>query len=822
MKKIFRSLIWVCLFACGTTVFAQNRYVVSGVLKDSVKQDKIFYATVALLTADSTEQLVTAVYSDAAGKFALEDVTPGKYVLKATLVGYNILRREVEVGGESRRIQLGELNMVPGDVMLQGIAITEQMPVYMMDGEKTLYNVAEDPTIHSGTAVDALQNSPGVEVDIEGNITLRGVSSVEIWLNGKPSNMNEDALKEFLRQMPASTIQKIEVITNPSAKYSAKGTGGIINVVTTSQVKKNSFVSFGLHGSTTPTVRPWVSYVWANEKFSISAYASYNYWYMKSKGWSQSTLFNDAHDTSSVYLSDYDNFSTSHNMGLYVNGTYTPDTLNTISFWAGTGPSWSQSHAKSTNGRIEYINNPGCYDHNDASSGKGNSISMHGGLRYVHAFNSKGHEISADASYWGYVSRNASAEKQEFVSALWLDRDRKNASKTLSHNVSASLDYTLPYHPNGEIEMGISGDYSRSDIWHQLDTLVLGTESTYWTDSLRLQKYATDDGGFDAYVTIQHRFGGFTIKGGLRTECTAMNYNYPVTPQHDFSKVYWGLFPSLHLSYRTKSMYNFKLSYTRRVSNPSGSELTTWINYDDDSYYVGNPNLRSSFSNSLEAGWTKFINKFGNIALNAYFRNTKDQSSDLEDVIFSPVLGRYVTFSQPINAGKTLNTGLDLNVTYQLKAFMSIRFYTNMYYQKQQFQFRDDEAARVAENFVYSFRLNFWAKLWKVLEVNLSGSYRSKSKSLFSVTKPRYSIDCGLRADFWKRRISVHLNVSDIFNWNKTSVMTNSPYYVHEGTSRNSWGSRAIRAGITFRFGKMELESKASQGGMDSQPSGMQ
>ena len=213
---------------------------------------------------------------------------------------------------------------------LQEVGITAKKPVYMTDGEKTLYNVSEDPAVQTGTAADALQNAPGVEVDVEGNVTLRGVSSVEIWLNNKPANMNAEALKLLLQQMPASDIEKIEVITNPSARYSAQGTGGIINIVTVSNIKKNSFLSFGAKGSSSPDVTPFISYVYADRKFSISTYL--HYWY--------STSRHDTHGESSYYdndgsLSSHSQYKTvrrfkENQIGLFVNASYTPDTANVI------------------------------------------------------------------------------------------------------------------------------------------------------------------------------------------------------------------------------------------------------------------------------------------------------------------------------------------------------------------------------------------------------------------------------------------------------------------------------------------------------------
>lgn len=810
--KAVRSLFLLILLSATLAVTAQNRYTVSGRMVDSLGKDKIFYAQVALLTSDTATQPAFFTYTDGEGKFAIDLVPEGEYFLSGSLIGYSDLKRKVNVTGTGKTVDLGVFAMKKGSVSLQGVEVTATKPVFMMEGEKTLYNVSEDPSIHSGTATDALQNAPGVEVDIEGNVTVRGAGSVEIWLNDRPSNMNADALKEFLRQMPADNIERIEVITNPSAKYSANGAGSIINIVTVSKIKKNSFVSFGLHGSSTPNITPWVSYVWSDEKFSINLYANYSYSYFKMDNESTSTLFNNEGDTASVFASNTHHLDKTHRFGLYINGHYDFDTTNTLSFWAGTYPNFGKQGSANKMQHVEYIDNPGVYDYDQNFDGLKKNFGVYGGLNFNHQFKRDGHEINADFSFSDGNYKSESAEEKDYFSSSMLDMNRNSLGHGHYYSIGGGVDYTIPYHEDGEIEIGVSGSYDYDDDFNRKDTLVWGTENVYLTDSMQFEHYINRGGDFDAYVTLQHKFGGFTLKGGLRTQYQAFNYRYPEFPKYDFQKSYWGFYPSLHLSYRTKSMHNFKLSYTRRVSYPDGYELTPFISYSDDDFYTGNPDLKPAYTNSVEAGWSKYINKFGNIALNAYFRNTKDETCELEDVVYDPYFGRIVAFSKPMNAGKSLNTGLDLNVTYRLKAFMSIRFYSNVYYKKQEFMFRDEADMRKVDNVSYSFRLNFWAKLWKVLEVNLSGNYRSKSVDMFSLTKPRYSIDCGLRAEFWKHHISVYVDVSDIFNWNKMSYQSNNPYYTSTSTSTNSWSSRSIRAGITFRFGKMELENQARQG----------
>ena len=807
MKKLFYISLLITL---ANLLSAQNRYNLTGTMVDSLNNERVHFATIMLLTPDSTAQMVGKSLSDAQGKFQISNVLEGEYRFVATLVGYERVNIPVIVGGESKTIDLGDIPMHKTSTDLQEVQIIGEKPVYMVDGEKTLYNVSEDPTMQSGTAADALQNAPGVEVDVEGNVTLRGVSSVEIWINDKPSNMNAEALKNFIQQMPAGSIEKIEVITNPSARYSAQGSGGIINIVTTSKIKKNSFLSFGVRGSSNPDVTPFISYVYANEKFSISTYLNYSYGINKNHSESFGTIFNDAGDISSNTRSINQFRQQSHSLGVYINGSYTPDTVNSLYFWAGTYPSFSgHAYSDSTYYR-EYIYNPGDRSYFSGETSKSLSAGGYGGLWYEHKFNSKGHKISADVSFWTWGSKSEGDQIRDYLFMDYLDKNKKYDHKYRMLGLDASVDYTIPYHKDGEIQMGVSGDYNPRLNYYRVDTLVFST-GEYGMDGLRSKDVRAHNGSVDAYVTLQHRFGGFTLKGGLRTEYEIYSLQMLNSPADNVHKGYVGLYPSLHLSYRTKNMHNLKLSYTRRVNNPDGDDLTTYMDYGEDGYSTGNPDLRQTFTNSIEAGWTKYINKFGNIGINAWFKNSKDEFSTQSDVAYSPFFGRIVSFSMPVNAGKSLNTGAELNVMYRLKAFMNIRFYANMYYMKSSFQFRNEAEPYKVDNLGYSFRLNFWAKLWKVLEVNASANYSSKSVSMFTVTRPRYSIDAGLRAEFWKRRISIHLDVHDIFNWNRMGTDINSPYYTVNSTTWSSWMGRSIRAGITFKFGKMELEGAQAQ-----------
>lgn len=824
VKYIIISMLSIMLMGMATVPLSAQTCNVQGTVVDGASKAPLFYTRISLMENDSSVNELYMAFTGADGKFSVEKVQAGDYVLKANLVGYDVLSLPIHIEMSESVKNLGELRMPRQSKSLKEVTVASTKPVYLMEGEKTLYNVSEDPSIQTGTAADALQNAPGVEVDVEGNITLRGVSSVEIWLNGKPSHLNEESLKEFIKQLPANTLDRIEVITNPSARYSSKSDGGIINIVTTSNIKKNSFVSFGVRGSSRPNVGPWISYVWANEKWSFNLHAgvSYSVWKHKSESTALRLVDNPAGGLDTANL-DYGNgLSKTQNMSFNFNfnGSCQIDTMNSIGFWTGTYPNFRKNSSESYTSRQEFFMPTGSekFDYITLSDLKGVNAGAYLGVWYEHKFDKEGHKLEADFGGHFHYNRSNSNYERDYTPQDYLDKNKEGLSKDLSYSFDASVDYTIPYHKNGEISVGISGDFERSASLTRYDTLVRGSDSQYVLDSLRLKDESVNEGDFDAYVTIQHKFGGFTIKGGLRSQYIHYDLDIHNSPTDDVVKGYWSLYPSIHLSYRTKSMHNFKLSYTRRVRNPSSSQLTTFRTYSEDAFSMGNPDLLPTYTHSVEAGWTKFFQKFGSVGVSAYFRNSRNEINSMSDVIYDPVFGRVVTFSQPFNSGESYNTGGELNMTWRPKPFMNIRLYANVYYSYSQFKFREDQIQTV-KNLGYSLRLNLWSKLWKMIEVHASLNYRSKNKTLFTTTRPTYSFDFGLNADFFKRKLSVYINVNDLFNWNANQSENNNPYYITTNSSK--YVSRFISAGITLRFGKMELESKASQGsqgGQDNAP----
>ena len=805
MKK---TLLILSLLFFNIQLFSQNN--VSGVLVDSLNNERLPYVNVGMMRAvDSV--FVAGTSSNEEGYFKLEHIPDGRYVFFVSSIGYESIKKILDV---DNNLDLGIVKMKSGSTRLDDIVIVEKRPLFSNEGEKTLYNVSEDPSVQTGTVSDALQNAPGVEVDVEGNVTLRGVSSVDIWINGQPSNLNAENLKTYLQQMPANALERIEVITNPSARYASNSDGGIINIVTNAKIKKNQFISFGLRASSSPNASPWASYVWANEKMSLNVFLSGNYSRWKNAQNGYSTSFDNNLDTTNHTRYSGDSYSNNYGGGFNISFDYNIDTMNTISVWVGGWPNVSKSNSFNETFRHEYMQDSGMYHYKTYGNSDGMGNFFNGGLLYLHKFNNEGHNISLRMT--GNISNGYSNNyhKKYYETQTWMDVDYRELSSHNDFGYGVNLDYTLPYSENGEIGIGASYEYSPDTYYMSYDTL---NGDVYVKDIMRSFDREVGSNEYDVYFTLQQKWGNFVLKPGIRMEYEKLWCNISGYTTTNVEKDYLNWRPSLHISYRTKSMHNFNLSYSRRIAPPGARNLTSYKFYSTESFTTGNPDLLPTYTNSIEGGWTKYWNRFGSVGLTAYYRDSKNTVDNISDVVLDDFFGRYVQYSYPVNVGKSSTKGLEANVTYRPTGMFNMRLYANVYDYYFETKFNDE---LVEDNsLVYSVRLNLWTKLWNKLEVHASGNYRSPQKSLFAERQANYSINCGLRADFFDRKMSVHINVNDIFNWNKWDNNITNPYY--QSYSSFKFNSRSISAGLVFRFGKMELERKAQVGGGEIQNPGM-
>ena len=802
-----------------------DTFTVVGVLRDAKTGEYMAYVNLAVLDSVDNE-FVKGGISNMDGVFEINGVPQGTFVLRVSAIGYENFLHPFHV---SNNTDLGVLRINPGVTALGEVTVAAERPLYAMEGEKLIYNVSEDPSIQTGTTEDALQNAPGVEVDVEGNITLRGVSSVEIWINDKPSKLTEENLKTYLQTLPANAIARIETITNPSAKY-ATDAEAVINIVTSAHIKSNQFISFGVNGSNQPFVSPWMSYMWKKEKWSINVFASGRYskrinstdsWELKRTDAATPGAYDSVWYKTTTQKED--NRGISGNVFMNVN--YEIDSTSDISFDGGGFYNNNHSFGSRREAQtffMQPLDSLLAYNMGDTTlsqSGFG-----HFGIDYTKKFDEKGHNLRIGLN--SRFNKNASDYYNNRLYDVYtdLDENRYLLSNQMGFGFNLDARYNRPYSDDGELSYGLRADYQKDNSDYKRFYSNDGGVNYDSVDVLRTYRFNGSETGLNADVNWTHRWGGFTLSTGVGVGGDRIGYAYlSEMPFADDSTLYFlNVRPSIHLTYRTESMHNWKLNYSMRMSHPDEDQISSFRRYGDDSYSTGNPaGLKNGYTHNMEAGWQKFFERFGNIGLEAYGRWSTNEISRLTDAEYDVYLDRIVSYSIPYNMGTSWRYGASLNMTYRPSGFFNVRLYANVYDYGYRMEYdRVDELGNInhqidqRDKWSWSLRVNAWAKLFDRLQLTASAFYRSPTLSLMSESKARYSLNMGLRSDFFKRRLSVFVNVQDIFNWGAkigSGSSNTNPYFLSDST-RKMLNSRYISAGFTLRFGKMELERQAKEG----------
>ena len=807
LKKAAAVTLLVIFTFCGA-VKAQNLQV-SGSVKDAKTGEPMPLVNVGLMRMADT----VFVRGDATGldgKFTIVDVKPGSYLLQASFVGYETYLERLEITNNLDNLVI---NLRSAGIRLDEVTVTEQKPLYAMDGEKNNYNTKEDPSIQTGTLSDALQNAPGVEVDAEGNITLRGVSSVEIWVNDRPSHMNKEALKQYIKQLPANAIERIEVITNPSARYST--TGGVINIVTNQKITRNELLCLGVRARTTPSVSPWLSYVWANEKVDFNFYLNGDYSQHRTESDGTSLMLNAGGDT--LRTTDHTGRYRNHSYGGYAgfNVNWQIDSMTSLAAWAGVYPYWSHQDNTTRMGQMEYTPTPVDYGYNETTTANPFWGGGYVGAWFEHRYDTTGRKLSLTLNGNGWLARSAYSTHRNFTNPAFADMHRTSSDFETEPSLSVGVNYTLPLKHGFELEMGadVEGEFERGHDY--LDTLNTAT-GLFERIGLRSDETSSDHLDLDGYLTVQKRWGNFTAKVGLRFgDCMSWveRKHLDGSPATRLDTSFLEFVPSLHLSYRTKDFNNFSISYTRRHSHPTVTSLIDFRTYDDNGFSTGNPALAFSYTHNIEAAWSKFFMKFGSVGINAYAHINTGEEGTMTAVTtlgeYDPYFGyRQVNYTYPVNIGSSHTEGIEANITYRPTAFLNVRMNASVF--NYAYNYDDFSDSKLS----WSARVNVWTKLWGWLEVFANAHYTSPRLSLYSMSVANKGVDFGVSSDFFDRRLSVFLNVNDIFGMAEWGENTTAPQYQTTGSSR--YDSRFVSLGLTWRMGKMELESKARQGATDT------
>lgn len=808
MKRTFLSVVIMLL--CGS-LMAQH-ITLCGRVADSQSDEPLPFANAALYDLKDT-LFVRGCTSGLDGRFAIKDVVAGTYLMRVSMVGYETWERILTL---TESYDICDIRLTQGTILSE-VEVTAARPIFTMDGEKNIYNTSDDPSIQSGSAVDALQNAPGIEIDAEGNIRLRGNQEVGIWINGRESRMTPEALKQYLKTLPANSLKRIEVISNPSARYG--GGRPVVNIVTQGKSRDNQLLSFGINGSSKPEAAPWISYICNNEKWEADLYANLAYLNESMTQTGQEALLAHNGDTSRTDTYTRKRRETSINAMVSADIAYHPDSLTAVYAWGALIPSWTGWDSHTSMQRIEHIYLPGNYsydEHAHKALGGRHGGGFMDGIWMERTFDeSTGHSLMGGyyGSLWQRDSLVAGWRKALSDNQNDLHFSQSNIGRDWFHCIEAN--YLRPFGrvdsitgtTANELESGIEASITRSTAITETDTTSFGDFSRCeWMSSIA--DAATASAG--AYASLLRRWKRLSVKGGLRLEAQNGSILYPDDANYNFSHKSVTITPSIHLTYTTAKQSTFALGYTYRTGAPGTADFSSRKSYTLDGYSTGNPLLKNSATHNLEVKWDMYRDRLGSIGVNCYFSALSNQKETMTDVAMdNDIFHRIVTFCQPVNVGSSWKGGLDLHAVYRPNAFVNVRLNVNLYYDQIELDYRNERYSNGM--LCYSLRLNTWVKIWNKVQLFGNVYYTSPTQSLFNTTLSRKGIDLGVNADLFDRRLSLNIGVNDLFDWNSWSVTSANPYLMSNTDSKPT--SRYVSISATLRFGKTDLKGPERRGG---------
>jgi len=794
MKKIF---LFVVLFSLTLPLWAAE--TIKGSVVDAADLSPLDYVNITLFKQGSKKP-ITLVSTDAKGTFTLPTIENGKYNIQLSYVGFSTINQVVEV--KDQAVNLGIIKMEADSKNLKEVEVVGQGSQMRFDIDKKVFSVDQNIASAGGSASDVLKNIPSVTVDNEGNVSLRKDGNVEIWINGKASGLTADNRAQVLQQLPAESIESIELMTNPSAKYNPEGSAGIINIVMKKEHKAGYYGSVSA-GTIYPDGGKLGSSLGANVNYSSSkfdAFVNLGYRAMNFKGGGYSDRYNRNKAGKDSTLLNQNNSMTNEFSGLFLRAgiDYRLDTKNTLSLsgfgMAGSGNSTNNINYKLT----DLITNTPLRDYSRDNTGSGSRPSVNVNLDYNHEFDKKGNTLLASVSYSNHY--RGSDNRYEQSDLLPPANDIIQSSNSHNTELVLKADYTNKITETSKMELGF-----QSTISNRLST----ASGLYYLTNGPIPEYKNDF-NYDeqihaAYVTYGNKFGNFSFQGGLRSEYFwKQSTNTTAFAQQSIpAKSIIQFFPSMYLSYQLPNKDELQLNYSRRVNRPRGQQINPFRDYSDSTNIsYGNPDLAPEYSSALELNYLK---NWENQMLSAsiYYHNT---TNVIERVSF---LNGGTMESTYMNIAQSQNSGMEIVSKNRLFAFLNLTSTLNLYYSKLDAStytdiYNKDITTTIPgqSNFTWSGNIMANVLFSKTFSGQITGEYESPELVAQGTEAARYTIDMGLRKTFMNRNLSVSLMARDLLNSNKHKSTTSGAGFYQ--SSESYFHGRMFGITLAYNFGNMK------------------
>lgn len=797
--KNFTSF-FIILFLFSTLFsFAQRpelkKIKISGKVIEKTSSQPLEYATIVLQSVRNPD-IVTGGITDTKGEFNIE-VNAGNYNIRVEFISFKTI--EFKNRNLNSNTNLGTLILSDDATQLEGVELRAERSTVEIKLDKRVYNVGQDMMVKGGTVSDVLDNVPSVSVDIEGNVSLRGNESVRILIDGRPSNAIN--INDALRLIPADAIDKVEVITNPSARYDAEGGGGILNII----LKKGK--NQGLNGVITGTVGDPRNYGltgninYKSENFNVFANLGYSDRNSPGNSRTNSEYFNLDGTTKNFIYERRNN----NRLREAYNGSFGAEWFLTKSTtWINT-----VSHRKDDGANPDQVlffdydadfNFSGVRRRFNDQVNDGESVEYSSNL--IKKFEKEGHQLIVDFS--------TSVNKNNDFSTIFDVIDQTTSNVQKQNRNLFQLDYVLPLTENTRFEAGYRGDFTDVLTDFEVETFNPATEQFEKDPFSNLFEYKEYVNAF--YSQFGSKINKFSYLFGLRWEDSNINVNL-ISDNSFTNKRYNNFFPSAFFAYELSEKSNITLSYSRRIQRPRGRFLNPAANLSSNiNIFQGNPDLDPAMTHAIDLGYLKRWNKL-TFNTSAYVNKTDDVFQFIRRESGSFVDGVAEVLTSPINLATEYRLGFEFTLNYTPFKWWRLNGNFNFFRNETIGEFnyvntRDELVTLNLDNVATSWfaRINSKLTLPYGIDFQSNATYSAPQKTAQGRNLGVISANMALSKDILKDKATIAFNVSDIFNSRKRIFETNLTGVVSSGEFQ--WRERQINLSLTYRFNKPKNEKE--------------
>ncbi|SDQ79330.1 TonB-dependent receptor domain-containing protein [Flagellimonas zhangzhouensis] len=818
MYRIIIPLLLMSAFVFqGQAQQKQKPITVTGKVMDSDSGQPLEYATFVLQKADDPNS-VTGGITDLDGNFEIE-TAPGTYNIRVEFISY----KTYSLNGKALTsdTNLGSISLSPDVAQLAEVEVVGEKTTVEVRLDKKVYNIGKDITTSGGNVSDALSNIPSVSVDVEGAISLRGNDNVRILINGKPSALAGFGSTDILQQLPADAIEKVEVITSPSARYDAEGTAGILNIV----LKKEK--TLGINGSINTTVGiPFNARATTNlnirtEKFNI--FNTLGYFHRESPGGG----FND-----NRYLSDASAFDriledrdiTRNNDGFNINLGMEYFLTDKSSITGSVFYRWSDGNDITENNNQRF--NDGSLSsrtlRTEEQGEKDRSTQY--SFNYTNNINDDGHKLTADFQY--------STNTEDVLTGIREDQFIPSDSLIALENIYeiqtedeflTQIDYVLPM-GDAQFEAGYRGNFQKEVNDYQLDTLNQGS-GNFETNRDLTNIFTYHENVNALYTQYGNKYGKISVLLGLRLENTVMKGNVDSDVDTsvleelvgedvdlNFDKNYLGLFPTVNLIYELSETQNISVGYNRRINRPRGWFINPFPSRSSrTNVFQGNPDLDPAYADAFDVGYMKRWKKLTLTSSVYYQRETQSFEFITEETGSFTSDGIQIIRSVPINLSTNERIGAEAGIIYSPFKWWRMNGSVNFFTFTSDGEFNGIDYG--TSNSSFFSRMSNKFTLPAKIELQANSFFMGPRQNAQTESKAMFSLNLALSKDLFKDKATLSLNVSDVFNSRKRQSFTQTPTFTTD--SEFQWRKRQANLSFIYRFNQPKERNNRRGPGQD-------